>query len=377
MSLDAYSDPTTFHQNGIVDTVESYISGNSKFPLFIAGDSLEVLRQFPSDSIDCCITSPPYWQKWEYENGGIGQEPTYQQYIDSILAITEEIRRVLKPTGSFWFNIGDSYKNKSLLNIPWRISTQMMDSQGWILRNTVIWNKIKGNPDNTDDKLRNMYEPIFHFVKSKHYFYNVDPIRNPPTQTTVVGGKVVSATGVSGKKYRNQIADSKVLTEQEKQNAYSALDEMLDMMATGQISDFRMVIRGQQRTTHSDSEKMSGRAKELHDKGFYFLKYNPKGTKPGDIWDIVPEDTQKRDVRHYASYPLQLCEIPIKTTCPEGGIVLDPFCGTGTTMLAALSNGAKSIGIDISEEYIELSKDRIPTVSQNRGLSFSYLFDSL
>lgn len=358
-TLEMFTNPSSPSGAGIPGAVESYISKEGRFPLFLVGDCLEVLRQFPSNSIDCCMTSPPYWNKREYAGGGIGQEPTFKDYIDSILSVTEEVMRVLKPTGSFWLNIGDSYKDKCLLNIPWRISTAMIDQQGWILRNTVIWNKMKGNPDNSNDKLRNMYEPVFHFVKSKHYYYDVDAIRNPPSRSTVKGDAVVSPTGVSGKKYRSQIESSVHLTEEEKANANAALDQMLCDMRSGKISDFRMVIRGQQRTTHSDSEKMSGRAKELHNKGFYFLKYNPKGTKPGDIWDIVPEDTQKRDACHYASYPEQLCETPIRTTCPEDGVVLDPFCGTGTTMLAAFRNGVKSIGIDISEEYVSISKDRV------------------
>lgn len=86
-----------------------------------------------------------------------------------------------------------------------------------------------------------------------------------------------------------------------------------------------MIIRGQQRTTHSDSEQLSGRAKELKDKGFYFLMYHPDGSKPGDVWDILPEDTQKRG-SHFAPYPEDLCKILILATCPPQGIVLDPFC---------------------------------------------------
>jgi site-specific DNA-methyltransferase (adenine-specific) len=89
------------------------------------------------------------------------------------------------------------------------------------------------------------------------------------------------------------------------------------------------------------------------------LKYNPKGSKPGDIWEIIPVDTQKREDNHFASYPEELCVIPLKTTCPPGGIVLDPFCGTGTTLTVAKSLNLKSIGIDISPEYIELIRKRL------------------
>ena len=136
---------------------------------------------------------------------------------------------------------------------------------------------------------------------------------------------------------------------------------MLADVAAGKASDFRMIIRGQQRATHSDSEKISGRAKELRDKGFYFLKYHPNGSKPGDVWDIVPEDTQSREA-HFAPYPLDLCQIPLLASCPPGGVVLDPFCGTGTTLLAARNLGLQSVGIDVSRRYLELTSDRCRTL---------------
>jgi DNA modification methylase len=113
-----------------------------------------------------------------------------------------EVRRILKPTGSFWLNIGDTYQHKCLLGIPWRVAHALMDEQGWILRNNVVWNKVKGGLDNTDDKLRNIHEPVFHFVKqAKGYYYNADAIRHTPKKAHVVNGVVVSATGVSGVRY--------------------------------------------------------------------------------------------------------------------------------------------------------------------------------
>ena len=327
----------------------------------LCGDALDVLRKFPSSSIDCCITSPPYWGQREYSNGGIGLEATPEQYINRLCEIIGEIKRVLTPVGSFWLNIGDAYRGKSLVGIPWRVAIKLIDEQEWILRNDVIWHKVKGAPDNSKDKLRHVYEDMFHFVLCKKYYYDVDAIRSKPRLARVKNGAVISATGVTGVRYKRQIELSTVLTDSEKEDALSSLNAVLADVAAGQLSDFRMIIRGQQRTTHSDSEKLSGRAKELRDKGFYFLKYHPKGTKPSDVWDIIPEDTQNR-IGHFAPYPKDLCRIPIISTCPPGGVVLDPFCGTGTTLAVAVQLGRVGVGIDIASEYVTMTQDRIASL---------------
>jgi DNA modification methylase len=327
-------------------------------PLFLTGDAITILGQLADNSVDCCITSPPYWGQRSYENGGIGLENNPEDFVINLLEITNEIKRVLKPTGSFWLNIGDTYQNKSLAGIPWRTAIQMTDKQNWTLRNSIIWNKHKGGMDSTNDRLRNVHENIFHFVKSsKGYYYNDAAIRSNPRQTIVKNGSVISATGVSGVSYKRKIELSTALTDEEKKNALLSLNEVLKRITTGELTDFRMIIRDQHRATHSDKEQVSGRAKEIITKGFYFLFYNPNGTLPSDVWDIIPEDTQKRE-KHYAPYPEDLCRLPILATCPENGIVLDPFCGTGTTNKVAYDLNRKSIGIDISEEYLDIAKKR-------------------
>lgn len=327
-------------------------------PLFIQGDAEDVLQALPTGLVDFCMTSPPYWGKREYENGGIGLENTFEEYIENLLSIFGEVWRVLKPTGSFWLNIGDTYLNKRLSGIPWRVALRMMDEQGWTLRDHVIWHKVKGGPDNTTDRLRNVHEQVFHFVKQPTgYYFDADAIRSNPKKTKVVNGAIVSASGVSGVRYKRQIELSTHLTEDEKQAAMDDLEQMLNRVRSSEVADFRMIIRGQQRATHSDSERVSGRAKELRDKGYYFLLYDPKGSKPGDVWDILPEDTQKRN-GHFAPYPEDLCRIPILATCPPAGIVLDPFCGTGTTNFVAQTLARKSIGIDISDEYLTIATER-------------------
>jgi site-specific DNA-methyltransferase (adenine-specific) len=330
----------------------SYRNEESKLALLLLGDARAVLAGLPAESVDCVITSPPYWGKREYAGGGIGLEPDFRDYVRDLALVFDQVRRVLKPTGSFWLNIGDSYLNKGLVGIPWRVAFELTDVQGWVMRNSVIWNKIKSGMDQSKDRLGNVHETVFHFVKEpRGYYYDADAIRSRPREARVVNGAVVSGTGVSGVRYRRQIELSTELSDDEKRKAFDALRNVLSEIESGAISDFRMIIRGQQRTTHSDSTRVSGRAKELRDRGFYVLRYHPKGSKPTDVWDIMPEDSQRREL-HFAPFPLDLCLIPIHATCPPDGIVMDPFCGTGTALLAAMSLGRKSVGIDIAEDYL-------------------------
>ena len=171
-------------------------------------------------------------------------------------------------------------------------------------------------------------------------------------------GAVISATGVTGVRYKRKIELSSELTEEQRQNAFLALDNVLNRIRAGEISDFRMVIKGaNHRVTNGDTTNLSGRAKELEEKGFYFLFYNPKGSMISDVWQVIPEDTQGRKV-HFAPYPEDLVKTPIILTCPPNGIVLDPFTGTGTTNYVAAMLQRKSIGIDMSKEYLELSQER-------------------
>lgn len=342
--------------------VDEFLGDTRLNPLLLLGDATSLLRELPDSCIDCAMTSPPYWGKREYANGGIGLEEDFRAFVGHLANVFSELQRVLKPTGSFWLNLGDTYSDKNLLGIPWRVAFELTDRQGWILRNSIVWNKVKSGMDNTKDRLGNLHELVFHFVRQpRGYFYDTDSIRSKPGTAKIVNGAVVSSTGVSGVRYRRQIDASTALSSGEKAAAHRALADVLADVAAGRVADFRLIIRGQQRATHSDSEKLSGRAKELRDRGFYVLRNHPNGSKPSDVWNIVPEDTQKRSL-HFAPYPLDLCRIPILATCPVGGVVLDPFCGTGTTLQAARDLGRRSIGIDVSRQYLELAHSRCATL---------------
>ncbi|MEI7676785.1 MAG: site-specific DNA-methyltransferase [Bacteroidales bacterium] len=356
--------------NNIKDVIESKATH-----CFINGGCLEVLKTIPSNSINCVVTSPPYWQLREYDvedtNGEktvvIGDEKSHLDYVLNLVEIFDEVQRILTKDGSLWLNLGDKYHNKELMGMPWRVALAMMD-EGWILRNDIIWDQMKGT-QSAKDRMRDVYEHIFHFVKTKKYYYahneiRIQPIRKPK----MYNGEIVSATGVSGKKYRKQIIESTVLSDDERKNAMNALDEILDDLVQGRAVDFRMTIRGEQRTFHSDKTTVSGRAKELELKGYYIIKMGANGHLPSDIWRIAPEDVWRKDA-HYAVFPEELLLNPIKATCPEKGIVLDPFSGTGSTVATAIKLNRRGIGIDLSEQYNEIANRRTDEIIETHRQS--------
>lgn len=352
---------STEAHHGLSDALKVIVR-QQQFAL-VRGDANQVLDHLPDNCIDCVITSPPYWNLREYsvstknDMAAIGLEDSFEDYLGKIRSIFAKIQRILKPSGSLWLNIGDKYHNKRLLGMPWRVAIALQD-QGWILRNEVIWNQSKGSIS-CKDRLRMNRESIFHFVKEPTYYYNwrsilIEPVKKPSWKN----GEVISATGVSGRKYRQQIQQSDSLSENEKAEALHALEDTLEAMKNGELVDCRMTIRGQQRILHGNSTKLSGRAKELEEKGFYILKSRAAGYPPADIWTIVPEDEWRTDT-HCAVFPIELLEIPIKATCPQDGILLDPFVGTGSTVVAGLQFGCRAIGIDVSVEYLDLARQRV------------------
>lgn len=330
---------------------------------FESDDCLRVLSDMPSECIDCVITSPPYWKQREYdvkpahERFLIGNEGSPEEYAARLGAVFDEVHRVLKDCGSLWLNLGDKYQSKDMVGLPWMVAFELK-RRGWMLRNDVIWNKMKGS-QSMKDRLHTIHEYVFHFVKSRRYYYDrksilITPINKPRMRN----GKIQSATGVSGVRYRESIQKSVDLTQTEKRNALSALDDALEDMRNGKIVDFRMTIRGGQRIYHGSKASKSGRSRELDDKGYFVIRMHADGYAPNSIWNIVPEDEWRRD-DHCAVFPVDLLKIPINSTCPKGGIVLDPFMGTGSAVLAAVSMGRRGMGIEISRKYVKTAESRM------------------
>ena len=338
---------------------DSMISLDSikRFDLF-TGDSVKILKRFPSKSVNCTVTSPPYWGQRDYgETGAIGLETDFESYVRHLLGVFDQVYRITADNGSLWLNMGDRYVNKDLVGMPWRVALALKD-HGWILRQDVIWDKMRLT-QSAKDRLRTIHEYVFHFVKHPKYYYDRKSIvTRHKERPKIVNGKVISITGVTGVKYEREIHESEHLTAKERSAALKELKVTIDDMGRSKILDFRMYVRGRPRIYNGNNHKLSGRAKEIVEKGFFIKTHKPDGDLPTNIWRMVPEDMHRKD-GHCAVYPVGLMEIPIKATCPPDGIVLDPFAGTGTSIITALKCSRKAVGIDISGEFVEVAQRRI------------------
>lgn len=241
--------------------------GNNLMPHYIKGDARQVMGTIEDKSIDCIVTTPPYWNLKKYNTESI-QATDIAAYADELLRVMAEAWRVLKPQGSLWLNLADVYDNRALQGLPWRIALRMMDLQGWTLRNDVVWNKPLGEYGSAPDHLRNVHEFMFHFVKQAEDFY------------------------------------------------------------------------------FNESE-LRRHAKQIGEKA---------NIMPGDVWNIA---TEKSAIERYRVSPEALCLLPIVSTCPRDGLVLDPYCGTGTTCKVAYDVNRRSIGIDINDDRLARARVRV------------------
>lgn len=290
------------------------------------GDAATVLAAMPAQSVNCIVTSPPYFGLRDYgEDGQIGSEASPAEFVAALVSVFREARRVLAGDGTLWLNLGDSYASggrktyathtgkhvgrgvgmerppselpgKNLLGIPWRVAFALQDD-GWILRNDIIWHKPNAMPESVTDRLSNRHEHIFMFSKSQRYWFDLDPIREEQSPVSVA---------------RAKRADHR--TKDGWSDAY-----------------------------HGNPPK--GLAKQSE-------RDTAKGSNPGDVWAVA---TQPFSAGHFATMPPTLAERCIQAGCKPGGTVLDPFSGSGTTGLAASRHGHPYIGVDLNREYLDLS----------------------
>lgn len=262
----------------------------------LCGDALEQLRILESESVHVCVTSPPYYNLRNYETAGqIGREEVPEQYIEALIRVFREVQRVLRPDGTLWLNIGDTYMGKELLGIPWMLAFALR-SDGWILRQDIIWHKSKCMPESVRDRCTRCHEYVFLLSKSKCYYFDSAAIQEPIAEST----KIRLAQNI-----------------------------------------------GQQAGSARQPGKTNGPIKAAGNSQFRNKR---------DVWTL---STGNFRGAHFAVFPEKLVEPCILAGCPEDGIVLDPFTGSGTTGIVAKRLNRNFIGIEINPVYCKLAADRI------------------
>lgn len=303
------------------------------------GNCINVLQTFPNKSINCCITSPPYYGLRDYGvSGQIGNEDTPEQYIENLVVVFDEVKRILKDDGVLWLNLGDSwagsnqgagtknptlkqvsnhgtnymtaerhksklsklngYKPKDLIGIPWMAAFALREA-GWYLRQDIIWAKGNPMPESVKDRCTKSHEYIFLLTKSRKYYFDNESIKEP---------------AVTQPKAR-------------------------DKNKEGYQANYSKGVR------FSKGERVYG-ADEMRNKR--------------DVWNI---NTKPCKEAHFATFPDTLIEPCVLAGCPEGGIILDPFMGAGTTGMVAKRNNRNYVGIELNPDYIQIAEKRINNMS--------------
>jgi DNA modification methylase len=308
--------------------------------MILIGDSLQQLATIPDASVHCCVTSPPYFGLRDYGmDGQIGLEATPDAFVARLVEVFREVRRVLRDDGTLWLNLGDSYaadrgyqvqqakggpkhgeaqaaggrsqrasdyglKPKDLIGIPWRVAFALQ-SDGWYLRQDIIWHKPNPMPESVTDRCTKAHEYIFMLSKSARYFYDAEAVKEPAVST-----------------------DARKFTDggRDKQGGHGRRHAGFN----GRYAD-KIALEGAPATRNRRS-----------------------------VWTVATKPFKEA---HFATFPPDLIEPCILAGCPVGGTVLDLFFGAGTTGLVAQNNGRKWIGIELNPEYAAIAKRRLGQLS--------------
>jgi site-specific DNA-methyltransferase (adenine-specific) len=387
---------------------------------------MDLLKRLDDKSVHCCITSPPYWGLRDYGvKGQIGLEKTPQEYVKKMVTVFREVRRVLRDDGTLWLNLGDSYasngknrsvdqalkktglngglktqacslkqqnkivnglKPKDLIGIPWRVALALQ-ADGWYLRQDIIWSKPNPMPESVTDRCTKSHEYIFLLSKSAKYYFDNEAIREP-------AGEKGNANSFRGGAYCNGNKDNALLGKRTVSGNTKRLPSGWDV-GPGSHGSFHKDGRGsdrysfkrktdrpgppgamdQHREGRADIEYCGTRNKrsvwtiEDHNSLLNFLETNHPDIlksyfnhEKDDVWTCATYPYKKA---HFATFPPKLIEPCVLAGCPKGGIILDIFSGSGTTSAVAFENGRQFLGLDLSPDYVELSKDRIRNVEPN------------
>jgi len=339
------------------------------------GHVLDVLPRLAADSVHCVVTSPPYYALRDYDQPGqIGQEPTLAGYIEHLRAVFDQLRRVLRPDGTAWLNLGDSYvansdgyarhdllrphqperrlrdrdatlAPKNLRGVPWRVALALQ-ADGWWLRSAIVWSKPNPMPESVRDRLTCSHEMLFLLTRSARYYFDLEairePVKYPDAQTD--GRHRIGGTG-----QRAHRSGHPATARRAAGNPYRPPRQTDPPEPAG---DPRATPPGNRpQTNFGATGRRNGRS-------------HPLGKNPGDVWRIP---TACYRGAHFAVMPAELARRAIRAGSPPGGLVLDPFAGSGTTLLVAAQEARRATGIDLSTAYLDLAIDRLTRPTPLRG----------
>jgi len=323
----------------------------------LCGDNIQSLKTLPDECVDMCVTSPPYYALRDYGcEGQIGLEGTPEKYVERLVEVFREVKRVLKEDGTLWVNIGDSYngnkkgntethrnknvvtdsftkqlwqgaKRKDLIGIPWMLAFALR-ADGWYLRQDIIWHKPNAMPESVKDRCTKTHEYLFLLSKSPKYYFDYESIQE-------------EATGYDGRKDTMMYGSKKYQTSVMPNGNPNSLSK--NGHERWQFKEVRKRIT--ENTKYKDENTMYG----CH------VDYLPYRNKR-DVWFV---NTKPCNEAHFAVFPQKLVEPCIKAGCREGGIVLDPFMGSGTTAIVARKLERNYIGCELNPKYVEIANKRL------------------
>ena len=321
------------------------------------GDASALLKRLPAQCADLIITSPPYYLQRTYNDSklGIGQERTPESYLEALLETFVECVRVIKPTGNIVYNIGDKYQNGSLLLLPFRFAMMVCEKFGVKLVNEITWVKKNPTPRQFARRLVPSTEPFFHFAVTDDYFYD----RNSFYQSRDELEQTIPSPRL-GEKYRVKI-DGADLSAQQKRLAHSALSKVIAEVHDRKIQGFRMKIKG----VHAGAfgHQAGGRRSQMDKNGFTIIRIKGQKLKR-DVIESAVETLQGNN--HPAIFPLSIIREMIGLLAPEGGLVIDPYIGSGTTAVAAVMENRHYLGNDIDPDYCVAAMERIKNLKGGR-----------
>ncbi len=330
----------------------------------IVGNSLDRLRQLPDESVNCVVTSPPYWGLRDYNvEGQIGLEETFEAFLDRLAAVFAEVRLVLRADGTAWVNMGDSYasdayggsvggactlegsranlaasrrartkariptncKPKDLIGQPWELALRLR-RDGWYWRKAIVWHKPSPMPESVKDRPTSSWEPVLLFSKSERYSYDADAIKEP----------CVAPQSNKPDDWERAVNRRRMTTATLRQGTYTVGNQ--DDRAT------------KNRTPRPGIDDRGG------GQGSGTISYPTDYRNARDVWTIPSKPFNEA---HFATFPPALVEPCILAGCPIGGVVLDPFFGAGTTGLVAVQHGRSCVGIELNQNYAEIADRRI------------------